>query len=174
VKVPDNVGKGTQIQLLKRYLEENDQLLHVLHYSNIKGKDVYQRSQVYYQQMFMLCEYALSSNISLILDRAHLGETVYSPLYRNYNGDYVFELERDLIKHQGGYHLVVFIADPETLVHREDGFSFSKDLEAKRDEIDRFVNAYNKSTIKNKHLIDITNKDVPTVWKELQVNLTLC
>ena len=40
----------------------------------------------------------LNSDCDFIFDRGHLGEYVYSDLYRDYNGDYVFDLEDKLTK----------------------------------------------------------------------------
>src|SRR5882762_8504550 len=34
-------------------------------------------------------------NLKIIANRAHLGEVVYAPRYRAYDGEYVFELEHD-------------------------------------------------------------------------------
>ena len=31
-------------------------------------------------------------DINLIFNRSHLGESVYSPLYRGYSGDFVFDI----------------------------------------------------------------------------------
>ena len=36
------------------------------------------------------------TDINLIFNRSHLGETVYSPLYRGYSGDYVFDIEKKI------------------------------------------------------------------------------
>jgi thymidylate kinase len=164
---PDNVGKGTQISNLKRYLEENNRLVHVLHYSNIKGDNVRIRSEAYYNQMFEFCKKANELNTDLILDRAHLGESVYSPLYRNYSGDYVFDLEQKYDLEQ--ITLFVFYADPETLIKRDDGLSFSTDLEKKKTEIDAFKRAFEMTHISKKFLINITDKSIEEVWDKLKI-----
>jgi thymidylate kinase len=167
VEGPDRVGKDTQINKIKRYLEERNDLVHVMHYSSIKGTDIENRSKLYYDQMFEICNQANKINVNLILNRAHLGETVYSPIYRNYNADWIFDLEKSYIK-QYDYRLIVFIADPEDLIKREDGLSFSNELTKKRDEIERFTKAYHQSNIKNKMLINITGKNIDDVWREVK------
>jgi len=137
----DRTGKGTQIQNLKRYLEEKGQLCHVVHYSNIKGDSIEIRSKQYYQEMFGLIKFATYNNINLILDRAHGGETVYSPIYRNYSGDYVFEIESGFGNRVlQNIRLFVFIDKPENLINREDGESFTIELEKKQDEIKDSLN----------------------------------
>jgi thymidylate kinase len=166
---PDNSSKGTQIANLKRHYEFTQDLpSHILHYSNVQvsGKNMLEVSQTYYREMFGFCEKANEMQASLILDRAHIGESVYSPMYRNYDGDYVFRMEEkfDL----SFYTLFIFIADVETLIRRDDGKSFSVDTEKKQKEIDGFKRAYDKTHIVNKHIIDITGKDIKTVWDEIK------
>jgi len=167
---PDNVGKTTQINKLKKYLEiEKSQLVHILHYSNIKGNDIFERSNHYYNQMFGLMKFAANNNINLIFDRAHGGETVYSPIYRNYSGDYVYEIEQNYnSKITANAKLFVFIDEPENLINREDGKSFSTEYEKKADEINRFGEFYNKSNIKNKYLININGLDIDQVWEKIK------
>jgi thymidylate kinase len=169
---PDRVGKSTQILNLKRHLEHTRSMpSHIMHYSNLKivEEDIIHASKCYYKEMFEFTQLADKLYASLILDRSHIGESVYSPLYRNYDGDYVFDMEQ---RYNTEYFLLfVFIADPEVLIKREDGISFSTDLEIKKKEIELFKLAFNKSHIKNKYLIDVTNKDVNTVWQEIEEKL---
>jgi len=170
----DNVGKGTQISNLKRYLEERGEVVHVLHYSNIKGNNIEERSRIYYHQMFQLMKFAINNGINLILDRAHGGETVYSPIYRNYSGDYVYEIENNFNSRiTSTAKLIVFIDDPNSLIKREDGLSFSVELEKKQNEVDRFTEFYEKSNIKNKFLINIKDKLIEQVWEELKNGLQI-
>jgi len=166
----DRTGKGTQIQNLKRYLEMNkEQSCHVLHYSNIKGNNVEERSKQYYQEMFDLIKFATYNNINLIFDRAHGGETVYSPIYRNYSGDYVYEIEKKFgSRVLQNIKLFVFIDEPENLINREDGESFTIELEKKQDEIKRFVEFFEKSKIKDKALIDIQDMNIEQVFNKIK------
>ena len=51
-----------------------------------------------FRDMFKLINYAAGEDsMALICDRAHLGECVYSPIYRDYSGDFVFEEEKNFI-----------------------------------------------------------------------------
>jgi thymidylate kinase len=168
---PDNSSKGTQISNLKKYLEEKGELVHVLHYSNIKGENIEKRSKTYYEQMFQICNEANRKGINLILDRAHIGETVYSPIYRNYDGNFVFVIEKKYVTNNPNYNLLVFIASPETLITRDDGLSFTIQLDKKTDEINKFKEALIKSHIEKKNLIDITNKSIEEVWQEVKNDL---
>ena len=169
---PDNVGKGTQISNIKKYLEEKDKLVHVLHYSSIKGNNIEERSKQYYKEMFDLIKFATYNNKNLIFDRAHGGETVYSPIYRNYSGEYVYEIETNFgNKVLQNCILFVFIDNPENLIKREDGLSFSVEFEKKQNEINRFSSFFEKSNIKNKCLINIDQKSPEQVFEIIKETL---
>ena len=148
----DNVGKGTQIEYIKKYEEEKYNCpVHYMHYSNIKGaKDVRAVSEELYRQMFKIVG-ADYGNCLIICDRSHLGEAVYSPIYRGYNGDYIFDLEKEAdLKTKVG--LLVFTETAENLIKRDDGLSFSIDVDKKNDEIARFKAAYDKSILTKKFI----------------------
>ena len=117
-----------------------------------------------YVEYFELIE---SNEYDLLFDRFHLGESVYSPLYRNYSGDYVFELEQ-IIQNCNEVYLIVLIDEAKNLLNREDGNSFTIELEKKQQEIDLFIEAFKKSSIKNKILININNKNQQQVFKEIK------
>ena len=51
-----------------------------------------------YDDMFKLMINSKDKDINLIFNRSHLGETVYSPLYRGYSGDYIFDIEKKYTK----------------------------------------------------------------------------
>ena len=65
-------------------------------------------------------------------------------------------------------YLIVLIDDPENLIKREDGNSFSTDLEKKQLEVDRFVDFFKKSRIGNKIIINIKDKDANQVFEEIK------
>ena len=94
IEGPDRVGKDSLIRNLNnRFYKEN---LVNIHYSAIhpydKKMSIRELSENINRTMFNL----LNTNFNFILNRAHLGEMVYAPKYRNYPGDYVFELEKNL------------------------------------------------------------------------------
>jgi thymidylate kinase len=165
----DRCGKGTQIDFIKRRLEETGPV-HVVHYSNIKGAaDVYEASKKLYSQMFELCTFANLKNINLILDRAHIGETVYSPIYRNYDGDYVFDYEEQYLKYTTNQStkLLLFTDEAKYLISREDGLSFSTDLKKKTDELERFDRGFELSKLQKKR-IKITDSTAEEVFAQYE------
>lgn len=159
---PDNVGKSSLIKNIVNYF--NKEVFIQLHYSNIKQSTKEKHikySKKLYKNMFKIINFQNSVlNNSVILDRSHIGEMVYSPLYRNYDGEYVLDLENIKTKKQ---YLITLIDEPENLINRDDGLSISINLEDKKKEIDLFKIAHDTSTIKNKLLININGYDEMTI-----------
>jgi thymidylate kinase len=165
----DRVGKDTQIKLLQTKLI--DKPCHIFHYSaikNIDNKVCKKYSKKLYDDGFKIIG-KLYKNRHLIFNRFLLGEIVYSPLYRNYKGDYIYKLEqkyktKDFFKE---IYLITFIDTVDNLIQREDGLSHSLDVNHKQDEINKFIEAYNNSNIINKLLININTKSIDIVHKEI-------
>lgn len=167
----DNVGKSTQIENIKQLF--NNQIFQTLHYSSIKGlskEDNIRYSEHLYDDMFSLFEDS-NYNRNIICDRSHLGEYVYGKMYRDYDPDWIFSLEQDYsysTRMWNRLSLITFIDEPQNLIDRDDGLSFSTDLDKKTEEIERFVKAHNRSMIKHKALININGKDADAVFKEIE------
>lgn len=108
--------------------------------------------------MFKLMLSAKENNINIIFNRSHLGETIYSPLYRGYSGDYVFDIEKNYVNDlRKNLYLITFINDPDIILSRDDGKSFYKDAEGVKAEVNGFQRAHRLSKIKNKLLINVGN-----------------
>jgi len=173
----DALGKSTQIQKIKEEFEKRGISVHILHYSNIKafGNDnqkIREASYKQYRDMLKLANYAASEDsMVLILDRSHIGEAVYSPLYRDYNGDFVFEEEKTFIWQDNlkRIKLILFTDDAEAIIKRDkernDGQSFSLDPEMKKKELDLFDKAFEKSIL-NKKRIELKGRDAEQIWNE--------
>ena len=174
----DAIGKDTQIEKLVQEAHKRGIITHILHYSNIKGlKDnnaVRDLSVKQYQSIFtFMKDVAIPSKDLFIYNRAHLSEYVYSPMYRNYDGYYVFALEKTILKDSlsKDIYLFSFTDNPEKIIERDkergDGQSFSLDLDKKKQELDMFKEAYNLSSIYIKNLISIENKSIDDVADEI-------
>lgn len=168
----DRCGKSTQIQKLLPFL--NDRSVHQLHYSAIKGFETKEETSTYscemYSDMFKLL-YVFCEDMHFILDRSHIGEMVYAPMYRGYDGDYVLNIEnywRTFKDFWNQVYLITFIDKPESVIKRDDGLSFSIDVEKKKQEINSFVEATNKSLILHKLIIDIDGKSIDEVTEEIR------
>jgi len=163
---PDNCGKSTQIKRLLKHLI--DRPTYVIHYSGIPGitpEEALKANHILYNDMFYLISEAYLQNRNLIFDRSHIGEYVYGPMYRHYNADYIFDIE-EMYSHTEYFSkikLFVFVDEPENLIKREDGQSFSIELENKQKEISLFKEAFAKSFISDKWLININNKSIDEI-----------
>ncbi len=175
----DNTGKSTQVAKIIKMFEKNKKNIHLLKYNALKGaskESQYCMSRTHYGEMFGILESFDCTNF--ILDRAHIGEYVYSPIYRGYDGDYVFEMEAEYINYTNLEYtkpvLLCFFDDPYNLMLREDGNSYSAkdntaaELKFKISEINAFHNGFMISNIPNKIEINIKQKDVETVFKEIE------
>jgi hypothetical protein len=101
----------------------------------------------------------LKSNVPIIFDRTHLGELVYAPLYRKYSGEYVYEMEKELIDAKFYSHKedirMILLTSSNTDMLVDDGLSF--DPAKKADEQELFIQAFRKSNLVNKIIIDVHN-----------------
>lgn len=169
----DRCGKDTQIKLIQQLFI--DKPLHILHYSNYKGFETAIQTEEYsykvYKSMFEL----LSNNykqLHFILNRSHIGEYVYAPMYRSYSGSYVFNLElyqkRIHKEFWESIYLITFIDEVDNLIKRDDGLSHSIETDKKQEEINRFIEATNKSNINHKKIININGKNIEKVFEEVK------
>lgn len=135
--------------------------LNLPHYSEHKKKfqhikmseaELYQRHS--FENMFKL----IDSDARIIFDRAHLGENVYSPIYRGYAGSYVYDYELSYdLGHRDDTLLVLLIEDFAIAKHFvDDGLSF--DITKREHEQQLFLEAFNKSRFKNKKVVCVTDQ----------------
>jgi len=169
----DNSGKGSLIKNIQDYFYFRNPItvkpVQVLYYSNFKTPTEYSRdiSKIHYKNGFDLIKHSVHHNSHTIFDRFHLGEYVYSPMYRKYNGDYVFDLELKNQKFLSRTVLIVLIDSAENLIARDDGLSHSTNLAKKRLEIQSFATAYDLSIIPNKMLINVNGKTIQDVYNKV-------
>ena len=159
----DNVGKDTQQDLIIKNMSEH--VFHKLHYSSLPFKDdsgYYDKekhatySKKMYDDMFKVMINCKDKDINFIFNRSHLGETVYSPLYRGYSGDYVLDIEKKYTKVlREDLYLITLTNDPHTILKRDDGKSFYGNEEEVKAEVDGFRRAHRLSTIKNKLHVNV-------------------
>lgn len=164
----DNVGKTTQIKKIINHF--NKEVFISIHHTAVKQKsaeDSICQTSAYTRDVFSLARSRNDIGRSLIADRCHLSEMVYSKLYRGYDGDYVLDIEREYLTLLREIVLITLIDTPENVVWREDGLSHSVKLEDKQKEIDAFVSAANRSKILNKHIINISGKNEDMVFEEI-------
>lgn len=97
------------------------------------------------------------SGARIIFDRLHLSEAVYAPMYRGYDGDYVFDMERRFDLDQTNFvRMILLTEDFSCSQHFEsDGDSFD---DSKREaEQNAFLAAFHKSSIRDKRIVCVTD-----------------
>ena len=154
----DNTGKDPQQNLIIEKL--HNLVFHKLHYSSLPFKDDVEKHVNYstkmYNDMFKMMVNNKDADINMIFNRSHLGESVYSPLYRNYSGDYIFNIEKEYVNQlRKELYLITLTNDPHTILKRDDGKSFYGNEEEVKAEVDGFNRAHRLSKIKNKLNINI-------------------
>ena len=160
----DNVGKDTQQNLIIERMDNH--VFHKLHYSSLPFRDDKNLHATYSKKMYdgmfklmmksKLAEQKDDEPINLIFNRSHLGETVYSPLYRGYSGDYVFDIEKKYTKAlREDLYLITLTNTPHNILKRDDGKSFYGNEEEVKAEVDGFRRAHRLSNIKNKLHINV-------------------
>lgn len=157
----DRLGKSSLIENIIRQRGFHN----YLHYEKPKAVEYYGASLEAYQRDSFRYGFNLISNAQLwssniVFDRFHLGEYVYSPMYRGYDGDYVFDLESECIenlvlkKAEDTIKLILLTSSDFSFIS-DDGLSFNP--ENKEKEQIKFIEAFNKSAIVNKVIIDVHN-----------------
>lgn len=180
----DNTGKTTQILKLVSYLaNEQDAITTVCKYSKFDKLDKKKEeefSKKFYKDYFDKIvswpdkivsdpkdKAHLIHDNNLILDRGHISEAVYASMYRTYSGDYVFDLEKCL-KDKDNTYLIVLVDSIDKVIEREDGLSLSNANKDKiAEEISKFTDAYNKSCIPHKILININGFGIDEVFAQI-------
>ena len=153
---PDNVGKGTQITNVFKYLANKTRRQPIwMHSANFGIKDevqAYNYSMDWYEEMFEISANLWYSGKTVLHDRLHGGEWVYGFMYRGYQARYIYDIEKRFAEsHPQVFqdtYLIVFHDFPQNLLDREDGLSFTAGLpfrerdRMKKQEIARFVDLH--------------------------------
>lgn len=100
-----------------------------------------------------LLKIAENNNINIMLNRSWIGEAIYSPLYRNYSGDYVFELEKDIgiLSLSKTFAFLLYTDNYNLLI--DDGESFNVDNQSY--EAEKFDCYFSKSLLPKKCKINV-------------------
>ena len=155
----DRTGKDTQIRLLTQTFYPN-KMFHIVHYSGFHKESLTPKQEKEISRTFskeMLLFLTENKKFNIICNRSYLGEYVYAPLYRKYDPDWIWEYEKKYFLdkvNENDIYLIVLSAEPEILLSRDDKMSHSTDIKDKEEEIKRFAEAYEKSSIKKKILVN--------------------
>jgi thymidylate kinase len=157
----DRLGKSTLIEGLQHKLG----YFQVIHYQKPQVLECYEKQegvdplQMYQTMSFYSMFDILRSNARVILDRAHLGETVYAPIYRGYSGSYVFDIEQYSCSIHDMSHVRMILLTENFEISKhfvDDGESF--DPAKRKEEQGLFIEAFNKSALKDKRIVCVTDE----------------
>ena len=167
----DRIGKDTLINnIIDRFGYHN-----TVHYSKPKELSAYNFSLEAFQRAsfaigfnFILCQRATPFIVPTVFNRFHLGEAVYSDLYRNYDGNYVFEMEEIFgVEHTEHVKLILLTTSDFSLLS-DDNQSFNFGNKEREQKL--FLNAFDKSIFQHKQIIDVNSngkfKDSFKVFEE--------
>lgn len=116
-----------------------------------------------FTQMFKILNTLYDQPCKLAFDRCHLSEMVYGSIYRNDSGinlDYLQEFENDL-PNDAMLLILLVNKDLDVLRDRDDGGSH--DINRIGEEQDMFVDAFTRSNVKRKALIEVTGLSIEQV-----------
>ena len=161
----DRMGKSTLIKnIMDKYgfysYIHYEKPQHLKVYENASSNPLYMHQHMSFVNGFSIIENNVAPSVpgKIIFDRFHLGEYVYSPLYRGYSGDYVFELEKSFLNRAGVKSqniTMVLLTSSNFDILEDDGLSF--DVNKRHAEQELFKTAFEKSQIPKKIMIDVHN-----------------
>ena len=180
----DRLGKDTLIENLQIKLGPHI----VQHYGKPivadKFKDHPCPEQKAQKESFKLGFDLLRTGIPTIMNRFHIGEYIYGPMYRFYNAEYIFELEdkyfTDTCHNDRTLLVLLTTSNFDFIVDDGESFDFSK----KEQEQRKFIDAVKKSNIGHKVIVDVHNgsggfktpekilNEILEVYNEIRVNYT--
>lgn len=175
IEGPDRTGKNTIIRQLCEYYSYDN--VHVRHCAkppkNIGIDDVYKwQMRAFIEEGKLVKHLAEMERIEnryyeniVIHNRYYPGEYVYGIMWRGYRPEFISEKLRSFESYYVDLNntlLVTLHADPEFLMSKEDGNSFSQTEQKKKEESDLFLEFHEKSMIRNKLAIKV---NVGSEWK---------
>lgn len=160
----DNTGKTTLINRLEKVLSTLSKKVHIIHLEkppkNIPEEEIITYTKNYYDAVISQLTNSELYNLYdyIIIDRCHLSEYVYAPIYRNRNKLDIVEdnivYEYKLLKaYKNNIYMFLLYADNcEFLLNHEDGKSLSDgNINNFNIEQKEFEKAFDMSLIKNKY-----------------------
>lgn len=162
----DRLGKSTLIE----GIQQREGHFQVIHFGKPKQLDAYAGARhhdvphessaayEYQRASFRNSMLLVNSKARIIFDRWHLGEAVYSQLYRKYSGDYVFTFER-IHGLDASFHvrLILLVEDFQIARHFVDDGQSLGAIENREKEQELFISAFERSILPNKKMICVTD-----------------
>lgn len=164
----DRCGKDTLIKGLRKLIQ-NPRILDHHSTSPPKGVDALEWSRIYYWSILYLSRALQVLGWDVIANRCHIGETVYGPIYRQTDPEFIWEQEKDYLDLDNTW-LIVVVDNGLSLMRRDDGLSNESSITEFNQVRDAFTSSFHKSAIKNKILINISDDGWPdpkTIYEKI-------
>jgi thymidylate kinase len=166
---PDNVGKGTQIEKIRKYFSKIPFIVlnieaPVGNSSIDKIKYGIKNTKNNLQGILILAE----NNLPQILDRTHFSEYAYSFLRGGHDLKTFLKLEKKCEKIKNIFCIITFIDKPKRIFERDDGQSAFDP--SKTEDIEKIIENFkkiSKQTIFKSIIINIYNKTEDEVFEEI-------
>jgi thymidylate kinase len=164
----DRLGKSTLINNIQHKLG----YYQVIHFSKPRSLEIYEDTSYvngvpknatphyhFQAESFRNSMVMAKSGARLIFDRWHIGEAVYAGMYRGYDGNYVFDIEkRASMDECHTARLILLVEDFDNSRHFvDDGLSLGS-IDNRREEQNRFLAAFDNSVIPDKRIICVTDQ----------------
>lgn len=125
-----------------------------------------------YQELFFRSCFDLLSDFrnDIIFDRCHLGEYIYGPLYRKTDPNFIFDIENEYAGEVINHTKLVLLYTEDFSIMKDDGLSF--DYNAREKEQTLFIEAFQKSKMKNKYMLKVNEgaqyRNADEIFNELK------
>ncbi len=167
---PDNVGKGTQISLLRKWLKN---IPFVLMNLDRPAGDTHGEKLNYgleASRNALLANKALwEKSIPQIVDRMHYTEYAYSLLRGGHSIKDILDLEKEFLEMKDDFFTIIFIDETENIQKRDDGLSeYNADDRGEVAEITKRFPEIAKHSLFENVIININGKDIQTVQAEVK------
>lgn len=168
----DRCGKSTTVDHIRKKIITSPKTVTIHSSAPPKAGYTDRWSYDHYKNLISHSTSMMCASTTVIHDRSYIGEYVYGPIYRKSNPYWIFEnskygnsLESNLL-HDNTY-LILLTDTIENRLIRDDGLSLSSDRQKMLKEEELFLEAFNKSSIKNK--IHIHNQPLSEMIKMVDI-----
>ncbi len=158
----DCVGKTT---LINSIVKNSDKSFKVFHFQRPPDSMAASLVREFQKQMFFVHSNYLIHDTDIIFDRYHIGELIYGKLYREYDIDYIAELEKLIKEH---CILICMHCDRKEIEKRFDNKGISRyDLE----KVNNLFVKHCKESKLRKIFIDTTNNTSQESFEEFKLKI---
>ena len=158
----DCAGKTT---LINNIIKNSDRDFKIFHFQRPPENMAASQVQEFQKQMFFVHSNYLIHDTDIIFDRYHIGELIYGKLYREYDIDYIEELEKLIKEH---CILICMSCNREQIEKRFDNKGMPRyDLE----KVNNLFIKHCKESKLRKIFIDTSNNTPQQTLEELKLKL---